>query len=136
MGDAGELEVPLPAARATLDREAERGELARELGSVCRADLALMLQPRPRIDRHEPTIPTVRGVQQDVRVQLRIRNLIGDGPSRGVPPACCDHPNRLGLQDRVRVDALAQHRDVPDRVVERAVDRDLMCGLNQLPQLR
>jgi hypothetical protein len=95
-----------------------------------------MLQPRPRIDRHEPTIPAVRCVQQDVRVQLRVRDLIGHCASRGVPPARRDHTDRLGMQNRVRVHALAQHRDVPDRVVERAVDRDLMRGLDPLTQLR
>ena len=95
-----------------------------------------MLQPRPRIDRHEPTIAAARGVQQDMRVQLRVRDLIGHGASRGVPPARRDHPDRLGMQDRVRVHALAQHRHVPDRVVERAVDRDLVRGLDPLTQLR
>jgi hypothetical protein len=56
--DAGQLEVPLPAACAALHGEPHRGELA----PVRRADLALMLQPRPRIDRHEPSIAAVRGV--------------------------------------------------------------------------
>jgi hypothetical protein len=95
-----------------------------------------MLEPRPRIDRHESTIPAVRGVQQDMRMQLWVRDLIGHGASRGVPPAGRDHPDRLGMQNRVRVHALAQHRDVPDCVVERAVDCDLMRGLNPLPQPR
>jgi hypothetical protein len=134
--DAGQLEVALPAARAALNGEPQRGELAGELGPVRRADLALMLQPRPRIDRHEPTIAAVCGVQQDVRVQLRVRHVIGNSASRGVPPARRDHPDRLGMQDRVGVHALAQHRDVPDRVVERAVDRDLVRGLDPFTQLR
>ena len=45
-------------------------------------------------------------------------------------------PTALACSDRVRVHALAQHRHVPDRVVERAVDRDLVRGLDPLPQLR
>lgn len=134
--DAGQLEVPLPTSRAALHREPQRVELAGELAPVCRADLALMLQPRPRIDRHEPSIAAVRGVQQDMRVQLRVRHLIGNGAGRGVPPARRDHPNRLRMQNRVRVHALTQHRHVPDRVVERPADRDLMRGLDLLTQLR
>ena len=134
--DAGQLEVPLPAASAALDLKAESGELAGELGPVRRADLALMLQPRPRIGGHEPSVAAVRGVQQDMRVQLWVRHLIGNGASRGVPPARRDRANRLGMQDRVRVHALAQHRHVPDRVVERAVDRDLVRCLDPLTELR
>ena len=49
-------------AGATLDLKPESVELTRELGPVRRADLALMLQPRPRIDRHQPSIAAVRGV--------------------------------------------------------------------------
>jgi len=40
------------------------------------------------------------------------------------------------MQNRVRVHALAQHRHLPDRVVERATDRDLVCGLDPPTQLR
>ena len=69
-------------------------------------------------------------------MQLRVRDLIGHGASRRVPPARRDHTDRIGMKDRVRVHALAQHRHMPDRVVERAVDRDLVRGLDPLTQLR
>jgi hypothetical protein len=69
-------------------------------------------------------------------VQLRVRDLIGDGAGGGVPPARRHHPDRLGMQSRAPVYALAQHRHVPNRVVKRAVDRDLVRGLDSPTQLR
>jgi hypothetical protein len=95
-----------------------------------------MLQPRWRIDRDEPSITAMRGVQQDMWVQLRVRNLIGNGASGGVPPARRGHPDRLGMQNRVRVQTLAQHRYLSDREAERAADRRLVRGLGSLTQLR
>jgi hypothetical protein len=68
-------------------------------------------------------------------VQLRIWHLIGHGASRGVPPVRRDHPDRLGMNNRARSLAVAQHRHVLDRVVKRAADRDLVRGLDPLTQL-
>ncbi len=94
-----------------------------------------MLQPRPRIDRDEPPVTTVCGMKEDVGVQLRVWHLVGDGSGGGVPPARRDHTHRLGVQHRVRVDTLPEHRDVLDRVRERPVYRDLVRGLDLSAQL-
>ena len=72
---------------------------------------------------------------EDVGVQLRVWDLVGDGACGGMPPARRDHPDCLGVHDRARVDALAEHRDVLGRVGERPVDRDLVRGFDPVTQL-
>jgi hypothetical protein len=119
-----------------LDLEPEVVELAGEFGAVRGADLAAVNEPRAGVDRHDLTVAADGAVEEDVGVQLRIGRLVGDRACGRVPPARRDHRRRLGVDDRVLVDALADHRHPLYRIPERPVDRGLVRPLDLGAQVR
>ena len=101
-----------PRPGPALDREPERREFAGELGAVRGADLALVHQPRARVDRHHPPVAAHRGVQQHVGVQLRIRACSSTARAVVCRQLVATTPAAFSCTTCL-VDALADHRHLP-----------------------
>jgi hypothetical protein len=71
-------------------------------------------------------------MEEDVRVELRVRDLISDRASGRVPPARRDQFGCLLMHDGVVAHAPAQHQHLPCCVGQRPVDRGLMRLLDLL----
>jgi hypothetical protein len=134
--DSRQLEVPPAATGRPLHLEPQAAEFLRELRPVGRPDLPLVHHPRPRFDRHDAAVRAQRPVDQDVRVELRVGRPAGDRASRRVLPARGQDLAGAFADDRVLVEAAADHRHVFRCVGECPVDRVFLGGLERRADLR
>ena len=131
----GQLEVPAAPAGRPLDLEAKAAQLVRELRAVGRADLPLVDHPRPRLHRHDPTVRPQRPMDQEMRVQLRIRRPASDRASRRVLPARRQNLGGALAHHRVLVNAATDHWNELRSVRQRPVDGALLGGLERRTDL-